>query len=363
MRRDNIKTELSSVIDTTSFSELETSIQEQHNLGIIEAERLAESHLLSKVALSNQTPLKVLTMSIRGHYTNILVHINSVIQSSVQLQLGSSIKDNSTEEVNKLKQKIANQEAVLKKTSPPNEPDGSVLTAKKRYNTGIFLVTIIVLSEIVYLARSLQVISGSLIGSILLGLGISVAIGIIGHFGNLYIKKHIAQPLHRIAKLGMHALVILVFVGLGILRNRFLNATQNESQDTSIWIFVTVNLLIYIAGLQIFRMVIEPAYEKLLENREYNEKLKKYNLEKAKLEDLKSQLEKEIKHTKDILMDKLKIIGAHIALEKRVNSNYHQSIGIYQNTVLTNSTTQLNKDFFVEVSDLDFFTSELPINR
>lgn len=322
--------------DVTIFydHELNSDLTQKHKEGIAKAKELAKLHLLNHKPPVKGGNLNLFIAPIHAFYTALLGMVNDKIQSRLHFQFGNAEKTKSEDTQKLLQKELIEKESHLKSLDKPTEPDINRAKVMKRYYGAILIMLAIAGAEIVYLSRSLQVLSGSLLGAILLGLGVTASIAVIGHYGFVFAEKIFKNKNHvRLAKLGIVLIVLITFTGLGILRKQFLDATSGE--DSSVVVFVAINLVMYLSAMMISEMVLHPVAAQKRELDAYQTKKKRYDLEVQKVLDLKAQIETE-KHNLDAyLRERLKVLSWHKATERKINAMYIESVSQYVQVIIT----------------------------
>lgn len=141
------------------------------------------------------------------------------------------------------------------------------------------------LGEQEFIVKSLGLIGGGMLSNRILALAISTGIMVLGHYAKQWTDGIQNRKLKLIARGGIIALITIIFIGLGILRQRYFT---NAELQLPLWVFVSLNVLFFLGFYLIAIYVLMPAVEKL----------------KNAMEDIKKsreiyQLRKQIKETEN----------------------------------------------------------------
>lgn len=342
--------------NTYSDPKITAQITEHNLLGQSKSILLAKTHLLSGMPPLTGGTLKAFIEPITNWYNQGLADLNTALESKLQIQIGSSLREENLNKNKDIQHEIADEESKLEVTKP--------LSLTRMILTIIAFVLIIALcsavftGDWVYLSRSLQVMTNSLRDSNLLGLAIIVGLLSVTHLSENYIISRITSRILRIiSRIFVFVLVASTFIILGIARQSF--ASESREEDIPIIIFVGINLLLFVALFLLIDRVLIPMAPQLIETiKEFNQKVRN-NRRLRKIKKLKDKLIQNRQDLSETLTQKLSQIAFHRSSELKIESNYYQAVSSYKELIIKGSIDAIPECLNDETPKLKMYTEDL----
>lgn len=341
---------------TYTDSKITAQITEHNLLGQSKSMLLAKTHLLSGLPPLTGGTLKTYIEPITNWYNQGLAELNTELESKLQIQIGSSLREENLNKNKDILHEIANEESKLVVTKP--------FSSTKMILTFLgFLLIIVACSTVfngdwVYLSRSLQVMTNSLRDSNILGIAIVVGLFSVTHLSENYIiAKITSRTLRIISRVLVIVLIASIFIILGIARQAY--ASESREEDIPVMIFVGINLLLFIALFLLIDRVLIPMVPYLIDTiKEFNQKVRN-NRRLRKIKKLKDKLIQNRQDLSESLTQKLSQIAFHRSSELKIESNYYQAISSYKEIIIKGSIESIPECLNDETPKLKMYTEDL----
>lgn len=356
-----MKNEITKHNNTITNPVIDRLVMDRFSEGLAQASLAGKTDAISgKPSLENSS-ISVHTESIWTHFNSTLAMVNNQLQAPLNVRLGSAERIHSSQKASALQKQYMNEEADLS-LKIKKVTDWPVIGFLVSFLIAILVVLGLGYAECKYLVQSLQVIVGSLASAIMLGIGITLGIGIIGHFAESWIVKNITNlRVRRIARICLVALFAVTFIVLGFIRKEYIWKMQGV--ETSVWVFVGINFILCIALYLISEMWLNPLLNDLREVLQVIKTRRAISIQKRKIEALKQQIADGRESLEESLNEKMMLVAYHTGLESMIECQYLECISAYKKENLSYRDDGIPDCFTQEPKSLTFFTKDIPFNN
>jgi hypothetical protein len=338
--------------------ELERKIDAKHQENLKTARNWGMTCAVNDT-IKTDTPINVVTDSIHRAYDTMTSDVNKELDGKneiAQAQLG----------INKLKaeNKVLKEEA--KKTDAEHQIANGKLgfvtipkSAMRRIFFGIFICLFIWFFDAFSLGTAFQSTGAGLGLSLIVGIGVSLAITTSAVLGTREIEK---VPSLRMRIIYYSLLGILIGFGvyvLCVMRSRFYHA-QN-GQDISAFNMMMLNLLAFLGIHLIFKHILTPAFEIQKQRAEAKLKLQEVSKIKAKWDAINKAFAVNRQTILDIKMLRQTMVAYATALEDKISKYYKEAIAEFKKAYIEKAGL-VPPCFSEEPLDLNTFFSDFNFN-
>lgn len=340
---------------------IERMVEELGQKGIALASSTAKLNALSLNPPLSGYSLKMAIEFLTNHFNTLLADVNRNVNGPLQLQLGAMERTNISEKQLVVQRDIIKQESLLSASSKKESEKSFILVT---LSTILFFTLILGLisGELAFLVHSLQVITPNYQSAINLAISIVISVGLIGHFGDVIIRRIFKDLIIRkIARICLVLFIATIFIAMGILRQQYLYLKQSLIIEDSLWYFVGINFLLFGALYLISELIMPIVIEDFKEMIKFLRTQNKFKKIKTKIKNLETELEASKEELFLSLTDKVRITSFHKDMESLVDRYYKQSVSMYKQVNIDVRLDGIPEYFNESPPELDFFTNKIPL--
>jgi hypothetical protein len=197
------------------------------------------------------------------------------------------------------------------------------------------LLVLLALGEIAFNTYSLMVIGDSIILSALFSISLTAGLLAFSKVARKWFYNATSNSKRTIRMALSGALLVLVFLGLGIFR--YLSVSEGSVIDdflglVSIPLFMVINIIIYV-GIYYYDSQL-PTPKQRQAHKEVNDLKNEYEIAKQLFEAKKDAIEEHEENTPQIISGQLERIQFYNAIVKTINQEFHASVSLWKRLLI-----------------------------
>lgn len=320
-----------------SNPQLEEYITKEHSQLFIQAREVGMRMGIKRTA-EGSTNILTLTESIYSGYNELVSYANRSNQGVLEIASGSIDVAHINQANEKLDVEKGKAEAAWKTSK---QRLGDVRVTNAAYYTvilGVFISLLVMVFDVLYISTAFQVTGEPLYKSMLMGIGISVSLAVIGILGSATIETWIERKINRF--IAYFLLSLFVSGGLYVICSiRSEYYFQVTGREVSPWSFLLLNMVALVAFHFISRMVILPAWSRIKETRELKKHQKEVRQLKQEYEKVDAEMDANSERRELIKKFKLSVLSYGQSIEELIQRHYEASLAEFKRAYMEESGT------------------------
>lgn len=314
--------------------QLEEHIEKEHSRLFLIARDLGIR--MGIIRSADEAPsLSVITESIYSGYNELMTFAHKENQSILEIAHGALDIARHEKEQKRLINLKAKAESKWKISEQRLGDNRASNAPYYMLGWGIFLALMVILFDLVYISSGFQATGEPLYKSVLMGLGISVALAVIGILGSGAIQLIKSKWKQGLCYAGLFTLVASGLYVICHIRSEYYY--QLTGKVISPWQFLLLNLLALVAFHFIAKMMIVPAWQKIKELRELRRRQKEVQHNKQEYQNLEAVMtDNELKNEENKKF-KLSMLSYGQSTEERIQRMYESSLAEFKRAYMQES--------------------------
>lgn len=304
--------------------------------------------------------LSTLTESIYSGYNELMSFANRRNQSVVEMAHGAMDVAHYKQDNKRLTSEAKKAESVWKVSLDRLGDLRATNGAYWRFAGGILLAILVAIYDVLYISSAFQVSGEPLYKSILMGIGISVALGVVGILGSASIEMVKNKLLKRVLYTGLFIFVSSGLYVICAIRSDYFH--QVTGKTISPWEFLLLNLIALAAFHFIATMIIIPTWAKIKETKEIRRRQKDVAKNKAAYQKLNAEIVTNDSEVESIKKYKLSLLSFGKSIEALIQRYYESSLAEFKRAYIEESDSVVPPCFAQAPRSLTTFYDEYKLH-